>query len=88
MLMAASFPAPPMPLTEQEKLLLQVAQRGATMPAPSLDPKPAPMLDPDQLALREAKSEAAFQALLGTAKKAEPELEQQNSDMDGKGESQ
>jgi hypothetical protein len=81
LLMAASFPAPPMPLTEQEKLLLQVAGRGENSPAPTLDP--------DQLARREAEAEAAFEASLGTfPDAAAQDVEPRIPEVDRKGESQ
>ncbi len=57
--LTASFPAPPMPLTEQELLLLQVARRG--------EPKAAPTLDPDALAEQETRSEQVFEAFLAAA---------------------
>jgi hypothetical protein len=51
---AASFPAPPMPLTEQEKLLLRIAHRG--------DPVEVAMLDPNQRSLEEMKEKAEYQS--------------------------
>jgi hypothetical protein len=50
---AASFPAPPMPLTEQEKLLLRIAHRG--------DPEELAMLNQEIRDKREADSNAEFQ---------------------------
>lgn len=50
---AASFPAPPMPLTEQEKLLLRVAHRG--------DPEELAMLNNEMRAKQEAEGKAEFQ---------------------------
>jgi hypothetical protein len=47
---AASHPAPPLPLTEQEKLLLRIVHKG--------DPVELAMLDPMQRAAREAKDKA------------------------------
>jgi hypothetical protein len=47
---AASFPAPPMPLTEQEKLLLRIVHRG--------DPVEMAMLDPAVRAARDAEEKA------------------------------
>jgi hypothetical protein len=61
---APSFPAPPIPLTEQEKLLVQVAERGQPKPIPVLDAKPLPMLDPDGMAKQEAQTEIHFQQQL------------------------
>jgi hypothetical protein len=46
----ASFPAPPMPLTEQEKLLLRIAHKG--------DPVELAMLDPAVRAARDAEEKA------------------------------
>jgi hypothetical protein len=46
----ASFPAPPMPLTEQEKLLLRIAHKG--------DPVELAMLDPVVRATRDAEEKA------------------------------
>ncbi len=48
-----SFPAPPIPLTAQERLLLQLASRGEPTAA-------APTLDPESLAAQEAQAEARF----------------------------
>jgi hypothetical protein len=50
---ASSFPAPPMPLTEQERLLLKIAHRG--------DPVEMAMLDPKIRAAREREEEAEVQ---------------------------
>jgi hypothetical protein len=49
---AASFPAPPMPLTEQERLLLRLVHRG--------EPVELAMLDPKLEALRDAKFKQVF----------------------------
>lgn len=49
---AVSHPAPPMPLTEQEKLLLRIAHAG--------DPVELAMLNPEIRARREAQGEAEF----------------------------
>ena len=49
----ASFPAPPMPLTDQEKLLLRVAHRG--------DPEELAMLNNEMRAKQEAQGKAEFQ---------------------------
>ncbi len=51
--LTASHPAPPMPLTEQEKLLLRIAHTG--------DPVELAMLNPEIRARREAQGEAEFQ---------------------------
>jgi hypothetical protein len=50
---AASFPAPPMPLTDQEKLLLRIAHKG--------DPVQLAMLDPALRARENAEDKAQFQ---------------------------
>jgi hypothetical protein len=47
----ASFPAPPMPLTEQERLLLRIVHKG--------DPVEIAMLDPVARAARDAEEKAA-----------------------------
>ena len=81
MLIASSSPVSTMPLTEQEKLLLQVARRG--------EPSPAPTLDPDQLALREAEAEAAFKRSLAKLPDAAPaDVEPHLPEVNPKGESQ
>jgi hypothetical protein len=53
----ASHPAPPLPLTRQEQLLLQVAHR--------VDPKQLAMLNPTQQALENAKEKKEFQEFFG-----------------------
>ena len=50
---AASFPAPPLPLTEQEKLLLRVAHRG--------NPENMAILNPEVQAVISAKATQEFQ---------------------------
>jgi hypothetical protein len=50
---AASFPAPPMPLTEQEKLLLRVVHKG--------DPEEIAMLNQEMRDKREEDNNAEFQ---------------------------
>jgi hypothetical protein len=69
--LAASFPAPPMPLTEQERLLVQVAQRG--------QPAELPVLDPDALAQQETRSEQVFEAVLASAE--QPSIMKQKEDI-------
>lgn len=51
---AASLPAPPMPLTEQERLLLRIVHRN--------DPVEVAMLDPKQRNLEEMKEKAEYQS--------------------------
>lgn len=50
---AASFPAPPLPLTEQERMLLRLAHRG--------DAENMTMLNPDVRAAQTAKATEQFQ---------------------------
>ena len=50
---ATSFPAPPLPLTEQEKLLLRLAHRR--------DPENMAILNPDLRAAQTAKATEQFQ---------------------------
>jgi hypothetical protein len=52
-MLAASHPAPPMPLTEQERLLLRIAHRG--------DPVELAMLDPMRRAARDVEEQTEFQ---------------------------
>ena len=49
----ASFPAPPLPLTEQERLLLRLAHRG--------DAKDMAILNPDVRVAQSAKATEQFQ---------------------------
>jgi hypothetical protein len=60
---AASVPAPPMPLTEQERLLLRIVHEG--------DPVEMAMLDPKQRSLQEMKENAEYQRFF-----ARPPIEQ------------
>jgi hypothetical protein len=53
---AASFPAPPMPLTAQERLLLRLAHK---------DPVEMAMLDPRFRAMQDAEEKAEFQRFFG-----------------------
>ncbi len=55
-LRAKSFPAPPMPLTEEERLLLSIAHKG--------DPAEMAMLEPETRAAEAAAETAAFQEFL------------------------
>jgi hypothetical protein len=54
---AASFPAPPMPLTAQERLLLRLAHK--------VDPVEMAMLDPKFRAMQDAEEKAEFQRFFG-----------------------
>ena len=67
---AGSFPAPPMPLTEQEKLLLKMVHR--------TDPVELAILDPRLEALRDAEEKAEFQRFFSkpTVKQSTAEQEQ------------
>jgi len=56
---AASYPAPPMPLTEQEKLLLRVVHKG--------DPVELAMLNPETRARQDAEGRTEFQRFFGQA---------------------
>ena len=58
-MLAPSHPAPPMPLTEQERLLLRIAHRG--------DPVEMAMLDPMVRATRDAEEQTEFQRFFGQA---------------------
>jgi len=61
---AASHPAPELPLTEEEKLLVRIVRRG--------DPQQLAMLDPVKLAARDAEEKAEFQSFFAPAKTEEP----------------
>jgi hypothetical protein len=63
---AASFPAPPMPLTAQERLLLRLAHK--------VDPVEMAMLDPKFRAMQDAEEKAEFQRFFGqtATKQADP----------------
>jgi hypothetical protein len=63
---ATSYPAPPMPLTEQERLLLRLVHKD--------DPVELAMLDPKLRALQDSEDKAEFQRFFGQAtKQATPE---------------
>jgi hypothetical protein len=70
---AASFPAPPMPLTDEERLLLRMVHRG--------DPVELAMLDPKLEALRDAEEKADFQRFF--AKPVAKEAEEQTTAAKG-----
>ena len=61
---AASHPAPPLPLTEQERLLLRIAHMG--------DPVELAMLDPMTRAARDVEEGAEFQRFFGSAMVRQP----------------
>jgi hypothetical protein len=54
---AASFPAPPMPLTAQERLLMRIAHR--------VDPVEIATLDPKFRAMQDAEEKTEFQKFFG-----------------------
>jgi hypothetical protein len=58
---AASYPAPPMPLTEQERLLLRLVHKD--------DPVELAMLDPKLRALQDLEDKAEFQRFFGQSTK-------------------
>jgi hypothetical protein len=64
---AASFPAPPMPLTDEERLLLRMVHQG--------DSVELAMLDPKMEALREAEEKEEFQRFFAKAAVKESEGE-------------
>ena len=81
---AASFPAPPMPLTEQERLLLRMAHKN--------DPVELAMLDPKLRELQDAQEKAEFQMFFArpvvkqpatedVAQPAQPVTEQKQPDQ-------
>jgi hypothetical protein len=65
---AASFPAPPMPLTDEEKLLLRMVHQGG--------PVELAMLDPRLEALRDAEEKADFQRFFAKPVMKQPAAEQ------------
>jgi hypothetical protein len=75
---AGNHPAPPMPLTEQERLLLKIAHKS--------DPVEIAMLDPRMRAARDAEEGAEFQRFFGSTKivqqtTGQPETEQQTTEQ-------
>jgi hypothetical protein len=67
-MLAASHPAPPMPLTEQERLLLRIAHRG--------DPVELAMLDPLRRAARDVEEQTEFQRFFKPRTIDQPTIEQ------------
>lgn len=61
---ASNHPAPPMPLTEQERLLLRIVHKG--------DPVEMAMLDPMVRAARNVEEQAEFQRFFGEVTIAQP----------------
>jgi hypothetical protein len=70
---AASFPAPPMPLTEQERLLLRLVHK--------VDPVEMAMLDPKFRAMQEAEEKAEFQRFFGQSTKQAAPAQQGTADQ-------
>jgi hypothetical protein len=66
---AASFPAPPMPLTEQEKLLRRLAHKN--------DPVELATLDPKRRELQDADDQAEFQSFFSVSVVKQPAPEEQ-----------
>jgi hypothetical protein len=80
---AASQPAPPMPLTEQEKLLLRIAHRG--------EPVEMAMLDPVLRGVDDAKERAEYLKFFGQSTKPiveEPAAADQPADQPAHAESE
>jgi hypothetical protein len=70
---AANRPAPPLPLTEQERLLLRIAHKG--------DPVELAMLDPMQRAARNADEQAEFQRFFGPPPVSQPRTGQPTTEQ-------
>jgi len=78
-LRASNHPAPPMPLTEQERLLLRIVHRG--------DPVELAMLDPMQRAARNVEEQAEFQRFFGEARSAQPTAGESKTELPAAGQS-
>jgi hypothetical protein len=77
-MLAPSHPAPPMPLTEQERLLLRIAHKG--------DPVEMAVLNPKLRAAQDEEEETEFQRFFGSVKivqqtTGQPETEQQTTEQ-------
>jgi hypothetical protein len=72
-MLAPSHPAPPMPLTEQERLLLKIAHRG--------DPVQVAMLDPRMRAARDAEEQTEFQRFFEAAANGQRTIEQPKAEQ-------
>jgi hypothetical protein len=75
---AGNHPAPPMPLTEQERLLLRIAHKG--------DPVEMAMLNPKLRAVQDKEEETEFQRFFGSTKivqqtTGQPETGQQTTEQ-------
>jgi hypothetical protein len=76
---AANHPAPPMPLTEQERLLLRIVHKG--------DPVEMAMLDPMQRAARNVEERTEFQRFFGEATSAQPTAGESKTEQPAAGQS-
>jgi hypothetical protein len=65
---APSHPAPEVPLTQEEKLLLRAVRTG--------DPQVIAMLNPEERARQEAASEAEFQEFVEQSNKEDQQSDQ------------
>jgi hypothetical protein len=74
---AASHPAPPMPLTEQERLLLRIAHRG--------DPVELAMLDPMRRAERDVEEQREFQRFFKPRTIEQPTADQPTTEQSAVG---
>jgi hypothetical protein len=72
-MLAASRPAPPMPLTEQERLLLRIAHRG--------DPVELAMLDPLRRAALDVEEQTEFQRFFKPRTIEQPTTEQPTTEQ-------
>jgi hypothetical protein len=71
----ASFPAPPMPLTEQERLLLRIAHKG--------DPVEVAILDPKMRSLQEREERADYQRFFARPVIEQPSVNGVAGEQDG-----
>jgi hypothetical protein len=78
-LRASNHPAPPMPLTEQERLLLRIVHKG--------DPVEMAMLDPMQRAARNVEEEAEFLRFFGEATSGQPAAGESKTEQPAAGQS-
>jgi hypothetical protein len=76
---AANHPAPPMPLTEQERLLLRIVHKG--------DPVEMAMLDPMVRAARNVEERTEFQRFFGEATSAQPTAGESKTEQPAAGQS-
>jgi hypothetical protein len=76
-MLAASHPAPPMPLTEQERLLLRIVHRG--------DPVELAMLDPMRRAARDVEEQTEFQRFFKPRTIEQPTADQPTTEQPAAG---